>query len=66
VSASRFGEGADLVQTWFPEAERFVLPGAGHLLMLQNAPELARRLSRFFSGRPAEAVSGGGRGPVRR
>jgi len=66
LSATRFAEGADLVQTWFPEAERFVLPGAGHLLMVQNAPDLAQRLARFWARRPAEAVSGGGRGPVRR
>ncbi|HEY7072970.1 MAG TPA: alpha/beta hydrolase [Acidimicrobiales bacterium] len=48
-SATRFAEGADLVQTWFPHAERFVLPGAGHLLMVQNPTALAQRLARFFS-----------------
>jgi pimeloyl-ACP methyl ester carboxylesterase len=60
LSVPRFAEGADLVQTWFPDAERFVLPGAGHLLMVQNATDLARRLVGFWARRPAGVVSGGG------
>jgi pimeloyl-ACP methyl ester carboxylesterase len=54
-SVPRFAEGADLVQSWFPAAERFVLPGAGHLLMVQNAPDLARRLTQFFARTHAAA-----------
>lgn len=49
LSVRRFAEGADLVQSWFPDAERFVLPRAGHLLMVQNAPDLAQRLTQFFT-----------------
>jgi pimeloyl-ACP methyl ester carboxylesterase len=64
LSVPRFAEGAELIQAWFPDAERFVLPGAGHLLMVQNATGLARRLTRFFAR--AEMVSGEARGPVRR
>ncbi|HZM38376.1 MAG TPA: alpha/beta hydrolase [Acidimicrobiales bacterium] len=65
LSVPRFAEGADLVQTWFPQAERYVLPRAGHLLMVQNAPDLADRLAQFFTP-THEVVSGGGRGPGRR
>ena len=35
-SAQRFVEGAALVQSWFPHAERLSVPDAGHLLMVQN------------------------------
>jgi pimeloyl-ACP methyl ester carboxylesterase len=55
LSVPRFAEGADLVQSWFPHAERYVLPRAGHLLMVQNAPDLAQRLSQFFTHAHARA-----------
>jgi pimeloyl-ACP methyl ester carboxylesterase len=35
ASAQRFAEGSQLVQTWFPHAERLTVPGAGHLLVVQ-------------------------------
>ena len=35
-SAPRFVEGSELVQSWFPWAERFSVPAVGHLLMVQN------------------------------
>src|SRR5262245_33857689 len=55
LSVPRFAEGADLVQSWFPDAELYVLPAAGHLLMVQNASDLAQRLSQFFSHAHAPA-----------
>ena len=55
LSVPRFAEGADLVQSWFPGAERFVLPEAGHLLMVQNATDLAQCLIQFFSHAHATA-----------
>src|SRR5262245_24254824 len=55
LSVPRFAEGADLVQSWFPDAELYALPGAGHLLMVQNASDLAQRLSQFFSHAHAPA-----------
>lgn len=58
LSAQRFVEGADLVQTWFPAAERFALPGAGHLMMVQNATDLGRRLVDFFARSRTPARSG--------
>jgi pimeloyl-ACP methyl ester carboxylesterase len=48
-SAPRFAEGADLVQGWFPDAQRYTLPGAGHLLMVQNPADLGQRLREFFA-----------------
>jgi hypothetical protein len=33
-SAQRFVEGAELVQSWFPYAERLRVPEVGHLLMV--------------------------------
>jgi len=51
-SASRFVEGSELVQTWFPQAERLSVPGAGHLLMVQNPTALAQGLNEFFARHP--------------
>jgi pimeloyl-ACP methyl ester carboxylesterase len=48
-SAPRFVEGAELVQTWFPDAERFSIPDAGHLLMVQNPTAVANGLTDFFT-----------------
>ena len=48
-SASRFVEGSNLVQSWFPRAERLSVPQAGHLLMVQNPTALAHGLNDFFS-----------------
>ncbi|PQP22626.1 alpha/beta hydrolase [Rhodococcus opacus] len=35
-SAPRFVDGSELVQRWFPRAERLTAPGAGHLLMCKT------------------------------
>jgi pimeloyl-ACP methyl ester carboxylesterase len=51
-SASRFVEGSELVQSWFPRAERLSVPEAGHLLMVQNPTAVARGLSEFYSQHP--------------
>jgi pimeloyl-ACP methyl ester carboxylesterase len=48
-TAPRFVEGADLLQGSFPMAERFTLPEAGHLLMVENAKALADALEGFFA-----------------
>jgi hypothetical protein len=51
-SAPRFVEGSELVQSWFPQAERYSVPEAGQLLMVQNATALAEGLNDFFSRHP--------------
>jgi len=48
-SEPRFVEGAEIVQRWFPNAERFTLPAAGHLLMVENPGALADALIAFFA-----------------
>ena len=48
-SAPRFVEGSELVQSWFPHAQRLSVPDAGHLLMVQNATGLAQGLRGFFA-----------------
>ena len=47
-SAPRFVQGAELLQTWLPNAVRFALPGTGHLLMAQNPQAMAERLDLFW------------------
>jgi pimeloyl-ACP methyl ester carboxylesterase len=48
-SVPRFVEGSELVQSWFPQAERLSVPEAGHLLMVQNPTALSKGLKDFFS-----------------
>ncbi|MFC9763375.1 alpha/beta fold hydrolase [Rhodococcus jostii] len=55
-SAPRFVDGSELVQRWFPRAERLTVPGAGHLLMVQNPTASARGLKDFFSHHPIGRV----------
>jgi pimeloyl-ACP methyl ester carboxylesterase len=59
-SAPRFAEGAALVQSWFPRAERLEVPDAGHLLMVQNPDALARGLAAFFTRHPVEVSAAHG------
>jgi pimeloyl-ACP methyl ester carboxylesterase len=47
-SVPRFVEGSELVQSWFPDAQRLLVPDAGHLLMVQNPRGLAKGLKDFF------------------
>jgi pimeloyl-ACP methyl ester carboxylesterase len=48
-SVQRFVEASELVQSWFPQAERLLVPGAGHLLMVQNPTAVAEGLAAFFA-----------------
>jgi pimeloyl-ACP methyl ester carboxylesterase len=56
-SAPRFVEGAELVQSWFPHAERLSVPDAGHLLMIQNPTAVAQGLRDFFTHHPIGTVN---------
>lgn len=42
----------DLLKSWLPNVEAFVLPNATHLLHLQNPQGLADRLALFFTQHP--------------
>ena len=42
----------DLLRAWVPQAEPFVLPGAGHLLHLQQPRDMADALAGFFARHP--------------
>jgi pimeloyl-ACP methyl ester carboxylesterase len=44
-----FGEGRGLLQSWFPRAEVYDLPGAGHFLQMENSRALAGALGDFFA-----------------
>jgi pimeloyl-ACP methyl ester carboxylesterase len=55
ASVPRFVEGSELVQSWFPWAERLSVPEAGHLLMVQNPAALAQGLKEFFARHPISA-----------
>jgi pimeloyl-ACP methyl ester carboxylesterase len=54
-SAPRFVEGSELVQSWFPHAERLTVPDAGHLLMVANPDAVADGLKDFLSRHPISA-----------
>jgi len=51
-----FAERHALLRAWLPHAEPFVLPGANHLLHVQNPAGMAGRLASFFGRHP---ISGG-------
>jgi len=53
-SVPRFKEGGELVQSWFPGAERLSVPRAGHLLMVQNPTAVAHGLADFVSRHPID------------
>jgi pimeloyl-ACP methyl ester carboxylesterase len=48
-TAPSFPERADLLASWLPEAERFELPGATHLLHVQEPRAMAEALAAFFA-----------------
>jgi len=52
ASVDRFVEVGDLVQSWFPHAERLTVPEVSHLLMVQNPSALAQALRQFFARHP--------------
>jgi len=41
-------QAAEIIQAPFPHASRYVLPGAGHLLMTQNRAPIAKLLDEFW------------------
>jgi pimeloyl-ACP methyl ester carboxylesterase len=49
---ARFGETHRQLLAWLPHAEGFVLPGATHLLQLQNPRGTAEALAAFFTRHP--------------
>jgi pimeloyl-ACP methyl ester carboxylesterase len=51
-SAERFVEASQLIQSWFPHAERLTVPDAGHLLMVQNADAMAQGLRAYLARHP--------------
>jgi pimeloyl-ACP methyl ester carboxylesterase len=48
-SDARFQERHKLLLEWLPNVEPFVLPGAGHLLHLENGKGMAEGLASFFA-----------------
>jgi pimeloyl-ACP methyl ester carboxylesterase len=60
ASVARFVEGGQLLQSWFPDAERLTVPDAGHLLMVQNPAAVAEGLTGYFTRHPT-ALTGGAR-----
>lgn len=52
----RFGEVYQLVLSWLPHAEGFVLPGAAHGLMMQNPRGMAEALGSFWQRHPITAA----------
>jgi len=47
-----FDEGHALVQTWFPQTEEYVLPGATHALHNANPGDMATALNDFLGRQP--------------
>src|SRR5262249_57066494 len=53
---SPFGDARHkMLLTWLPNAEGFVLPGATHLLYLENPRDMAESLTAFFARHPLKA-----------
>ena len=53
-----FPERRDLLLSWLPNVEPFELPGATHLLHLQNAEGMAEALASFFARHPLARSAG--------
>jgi pimeloyl-ACP methyl ester carboxylesterase len=49
---SRFGETHRLLLAWLPHSEGFVLPGATHLMQLQDPRGIAEALAAFWARHP--------------
>ena len=47
-SVPRFVQGSELVQSWFPHAERLTVPDAGHLLMVAEPDRRRPRADRLL------------------
>jgi pimeloyl-ACP methyl ester carboxylesterase len=52
-----FDQRHELLLAWLPRAESFVLPGATHLLHLQNPTGMAAALAGFFARHPLPAAA---------
>lgn len=52
-----WGERQELLLTWLPNVEPFVLPDATHLLQVQNPGGMAEGLADFFARHPMSASS---------
>jgi pimeloyl-ACP methyl ester carboxylesterase len=50
-----WGARQEMLLTWLPNAEGFVLPGSTHLLYVENPRGMAERLVAFFSQHPLKA-----------
>ena len=48
-SAATFPERRELLLAWLPDVEPFELPGATHLLHVQNPRGMAEALASFFA-----------------
>ena len=56
-SAPTFPERRELLRAWLPEVELFELPGATHLLHLENSQGMAEGLASFFARHPIPALT---------
>lgn len=54
-TAPAFPERLELLRSWLPDVEPFELPGATHLLHLQNPQGMAEGLASFYSRHPLTA-----------
>ncbi|MGH9842717.1 MAG: alpha/beta fold hydrolase [Blastocatellia bacterium] len=50
-----WNERQEMLLTWLPKAEPFVLAGATHLLHVQNPRGMAEALAAFFARHPLTA-----------
>jgi 3-oxoadipate enol-lactonase len=57
-SDRRFYERHQLLLAWLPHAEPFLLPGAGHLLHLENHSGVSEALAAFFARHPFTVAAG--------
>lgn len=53
-----FGQRHELLMDWLSNVEDYVLPGANHLLHVQNPGRMAERLAAFFAEHPLATVAG--------
>jgi pimeloyl-ACP methyl ester carboxylesterase len=56
-SLPTFHERQQLLQEWLPNAESFALPGATHLLQVENPRDMAEALASFFARHPLSAAA---------
>jgi pimeloyl-ACP methyl ester carboxylesterase len=64
-SVPRFVEATELVQSWFPQAERLEVPDVGHLLMVADPETVADGLGAFVARHPVERAQVPQNGPTR-